>query len=57
MSAYTPGHSDLTSGDYNQQGLNLSFGLTYNKQINLGIASYIQNNKIYYTPVFNIEIY
>ena len=43
--------------DYNQQGLNLSFGLTYNKQINLGIASYIQNNKIYFTPVFNIEIY
>ena len=57
LSAYTPGHSDLTSGDYNQQGLNLSFGLTYNKQINLGIASYIEGNNTYYTPVFNVEFY
>lgn len=54
---YSPGHSDITSGNYNQEGLNLSFGLTYNKKINLGIASYIEGNNTYYTPVFNIEIY
>ena len=54
---FSPGHSDLTSGDYNYQGLNLSFGLTYNKRINLGIASYIQVDKTYFTPVLNIEMY
>ena len=47
-------YNNLRSGDY--QGLNLSFGLTYNKRINLGIASYIQADKTYFTPVLNIEI-
>ena len=54
---YSAGNDDLTSGKYNQQGLNLSLGLTHNKRINLGIACYIERNNTYYTPILNIEIH